>query len=47
LSPARIQPTATEREITKAYKKTALKEHPDRNPDKPDAKEIFQALVCG
>jgi curved DNA-binding protein CbpA len=31
--------------IKKAYKKTALKLHPDRNRDKPDATEVFQVLV--
>ncbi|XP_067669187.1 dnaJ homolog subfamily C member 17-like [Haliotis asinina] len=35
---------ATEKELVKAYRKTALKCHPDKNPDNPDAANEFQRL---
>jgi len=35
---------ATDEEIKKAYKKSALKWHPDRNPDNPIAEEKFKTL---
>lgn len=39
-----IAPSATQEEIKKAYRKAALKWHPDKNKDKPDAGEKFKEV---
>ncbi|ELT99474.1 hypothetical protein CAPTEDRAFT_153999 [Capitella teleta] len=39
-----ISVDATEKEIVKAYRKRALKCHPDKNPDNPHAAELFHQL---
>ncbi|KAI3429290.1 hypothetical protein D9Q98_005386 [Chlorella vulgaris] len=41
-----ISPDADDRTIQKAYRRAALKYHPDRNPDKPDAEERFREVAA-
>ena len=37
-----VQKDASEKEIKKAYRRVAMKHHPDRNPDDKSAEEKFK-----
>ncbi len=39
-----VQPNASDADILKSFKKLALKHHPDKNPDNPEALKKFQDI---
>ena len=41
-----LQKTATSEEIKKAYRQLALRNHPDKNPDNPEAAEKVTNITC-
>ncbi len=41
-----VEPYASQREIKRAYRRLAMRYHPDRNPDNPDSEELFKEIVA-
>lgn len=41
-----VSPDSDEKTIQKAYRRAAMRYHPDRNPDKPDAAEKFREIAA-
>ena len=40
-----VDRTASESELKSAFRKMAMKYHPDRNPDNPDAEKSFKEVI--